>query len=36
MIIVFLAKELKFYSNHKTEIKEKMLLPKLQTIARVN
>jgi hypothetical protein len=36
MTIIFLTKELRFYSNHKSEIKENMLPPRLQTIARIN
>ncbi len=30
------AKNLRFYNNHKSEVGENMLLPKLQSIARVN
>jgi hypothetical protein len=32
----FFAKELRFYSNHKSDVEENMLPPRLQTIAIVN
>ncbi len=32
----FFAKELRFCNNHKSEVKENMLPPKLQTVVRVN
>jgi hypothetical protein len=32
----FCGKELKFYSNHKSEVGENMLPPRLQTVPKAN